>query len=66
MLLLGIGIGCVVGFLTACCGFYNLKVGTLKVAYDELDSETYLYIEFDKPYIPKRKYIVLRDGRSRR
>lgn len=64
MLLLGIAIGCVIGFLLACYGCYSLVIGTLKLTRDDYDGDTYMYVELDKPYIPKRKYVVMKVDRS--
>lgn len=64
MFVLGLVGGCFLGFLTACYGVYRLIIGTLKVTHDDYDGESYLYVELDKPYIPKHKYVVMRVDRS--
>ena len=55
--------GVAIGFLTACYGMYRLIVGTLKFTHDDLDGDTYMYVELDRPGIDRivnKKYVVMR------
>lgn len=35
-------------------------IGTLKATRDYFDDDLYLYVELDRPYFPKNKYVVMR------
>lgn len=63
VLLVGIAIGC---FLTCLLVGKRAVIGTLKMAQDEYDGDTYMYVELDRPYFPTQKYVVLRSDRSRK
>lgn len=60
MLAIGIIIGFVLGFIFAAMCVRQLIIGTLKVARDDFDGESYMYVELDRPYYPKYKHVVMR------
>lgn len=67
MLLLGIGLGCVIGFIFACVGFRSLIAGTLKTKRDQYDGDTYLYAELNERangLLTHRKHVVVRVDHS--
>lgn len=66
MLALGLLIGCVIGFMTACYGVHKMTIGTLRMVHDDHDDETYLYAELDRPYFPTYKRVVMRVDRSQK
>ena len=64
MLAVGIGIGFVLGFMLALIGVRQLIIGTLKLARDDHDGSTYMYVELDRPYYPRYKHVVMRVDNS--
>lgn len=69
MLVIGIAIGCVVGFVLAVVGFRSLIVGTLKMAVDEYDGDSYLYVELNDRaswLLSSRKHVVMQVDNSRK
>ena len=69
MILLGIGIGCIAGFMLAIIGFRSLIAGTLKTKVDEYDGDVYLYAELNERaswLLVKRNHVVMRVDNSRR
>lgn len=59
-------VGVVIGVFFTCFLVSRLVIGTLKTRRDEYDGEVYLYVELDRPYYPKHKYVVMRVDNSRR
>ena len=69
MLLLGVGIGCIAGFMLAIIGFRSLIAGTLKTKVDEYDGDVYLYAELNERanwLLAKRNHVVMCVDHSRR
>lgn len=64
MLVLGLLIGCAIGFMTACYGVHKMTIGTLRMVHDDYDGESYLYAELDRPYFPSYKRVVMRVDNS--
>lgn len=59
-------LGFVLGFIFAVLSIGRLVIGTLKVTRDDYDGETYMYVELDRPYIPKHKFVVMRVNTSQK
>lgn len=59
-------LGFVLGFIFSILIISRLVIGTLKVTRDDYDGETYMYVELDKPYIPKHKFVVMRVNTSQK
>lgn len=64
MLAVGIAIGFVLGFIFAMICVSRLVIGTLKMTQDSYDAEKYMYVELDRPYYPKHKFVVMRVDNS--
>lgn len=64
MLAIGIIVGFVLGFIFAVLCISRLVIGTLKMTRDSYDDETYMYVELDRPYYPKHKFVVMRVNNS--
>ena len=66
MLVLGLIFGFVLGFIFAVICVRRLVIGTLKLARDDYDGDTYMYAELDRPYYPKHKFVVMRVDNSQK
>lgn len=64
MLAIGIIVGFVLGFIFAILCMSRLVIGTLKMTRDSYDDETYMYVELDRPYYPKHKFVIMRVDNS--
>lgn len=64
MFVIGIIIGFALGFIFAVMCMSRLIIGTLKITRDPYDDETYMYVELDRPYYPKHKFVVMRVDNS--
>ncbi len=65
-MLLMFSAGLLIGVWITASVWHRKIIGTLKIAQDEYDDSNYLYIELDRPYFPKHKYVAMRVDRSRK
>jgi hypothetical protein len=63
-LIIGIFIGCFVGFVICTLGFYGFLCGTLKTTYD--NGEQYLFLDMDEypEKMMRRKYALFKVDNS--
>lgn len=61
--LIGVGIGVVIGFISACIGVLSLKVGTLQIDRSDPDEPPYPFLRINRDSsidaLSRRKYVLL-------